>query len=176
MTCDDAFDAMTDPQFPNPAALDQHLEGCPRCRQMREVLQPALALLAPADLVEERFDAGRKSPPAPFLTEELIAETERAANGLKRRAQPSVPAAGPGRSASARRSGTILLAALCALCALPFFASMKWAASVAPANAATCLWKDHNAAASESEERAPATSRQVVLTCMACHLPAAARP
>lgn len=46
MNCDQAFDAMTDPTGSAAGALREHLSCCPRCRQMRETLAPALEAFA----------------------------------------------------------------------------------------------------------------------------------
>lgn len=53
MNCDEAFDAMTDRELFRSDALQQHLKVCTRCRQMSEVLSPALAL----------FDSSERSSP-----------------------------------------------------------------------------------------------------------------
>lgn len=42
MDCDEAFQLMTDPRGAQSPALQWHLQGCPRCRQMLETLAPAL--------------------------------------------------------------------------------------------------------------------------------------
>jgi len=44
MTCDDAFDMLTDPAGPNDPRLWAHLDRCPRCRAMHETLAPAIGL------------------------------------------------------------------------------------------------------------------------------------
>ncbi|MBS0265288.1 MAG: hypothetical protein JSS02_25365 [Planctomycetes bacterium] len=46
MNCDTAFDLMTDSEGCHSRALVQHLESCPRCRQMLDALSPALDFLA----------------------------------------------------------------------------------------------------------------------------------
>jgi hypothetical protein len=45
MNCDTAFDLMTDEDGCQSRALAEHLEACPRCRQMQETLAPALVSL-----------------------------------------------------------------------------------------------------------------------------------
>lgn len=48
MNCDHAFDCLTDPARRNDEALQSHLDDCPRCRDMAEVLSPALDLFGDA--------------------------------------------------------------------------------------------------------------------------------
>ncbi len=42
MNCDQAFECITDPTVVGDDALDAHLQNCPRCRDMAEILEPAL--------------------------------------------------------------------------------------------------------------------------------------
>ncbi|MGZ0170463.1 MAG: hypothetical protein ACKVHE_12965 [Planctomycetales bacterium] len=44
MNCDQAFDALTNNYLRNSDVLIQHLDGCPRCRDMADMLDPALDL------------------------------------------------------------------------------------------------------------------------------------
>lgn len=44
MNCDQAFDALTDNNLRGSNELIQHLDGCPRCRDMADMLDPALDL------------------------------------------------------------------------------------------------------------------------------------
>lgn len=45
MNCDEAFDRLTDPAGANDDLLQTHLAECPRCRDMAELLRPALDLI-----------------------------------------------------------------------------------------------------------------------------------
>ncbi len=47
MNCDEAFEHLTDPNLRDHQELRWHLELCPRCRQMKEILDPALELFDP---------------------------------------------------------------------------------------------------------------------------------
>lgn len=96
MNCDEAFDRITDPERCRSAELDWHLEMCPRCRQMREVLAPALDLLAPQ---EAEFAVGEDVGFSPgdndcesrreaFLSPESLAVAERAARDLSPQRRP----------------------------------------------------------------------------------------
>ncbi len=50
MNCDQAFDALTDNNLRGSNELIQHLDSCPRCRDMADMLDPALDLFT--DVVE----------------------------------------------------------------------------------------------------------------------------
>ena len=171
MTCDDAFDALTDTLLRDDAALRSHLEGCPRCRQMEEVLQPALAALAP-------LSSGASLPAseelsAPFLTPALIAEAEAAARTLTPRPAAASHGGHNRRTFDWRMTTFSLLFVVC-ISALPFVAA-AWNTHVTPA--AACLWKQRpgmELAAAGTADPADTASRRVVLTCVACHLPTGA--
>ncbi|VAX42737.1 hypothetical protein MNBD_PLANCTO02-3315 [hydrothermal vent metagenome] len=49
MNCDEAFEYLTDPKLRDRSELRWHLELCPRCRQMKDILDPALPLLGDDD-------------------------------------------------------------------------------------------------------------------------------
>lgn len=49
MTCDEAFDRLTDPAGASDNLLQTHLAECPRCRDMAELLRPALDLIQSPD-------------------------------------------------------------------------------------------------------------------------------
>lgn len=171
MTCDDAFEALTDPLLRDDAALRSHLKDCPRCRQMEEVLQPALAALAPLS-AGGSFSVSEESS-APFLTPDLIAEAEAAARTLTPR-----PAAASQRNGNHRafdwRMTTLSLVFVVCVSALPFVAA-AWNTHVTPA--AACLWQQRlgtEVAAASTTDRSETASQRVVLTCVACHLPTGA--
>lgn len=57
MNCDTAFDLITDRHGRQSAVLQEHLETCPRCRQMLETLAPALdELTDERTSLSEEFD------------------------------------------------------------------------------------------------------------------------
>lgn len=168
MTCDDAFEALTGPPLREDAALRTHLAACPRCRQMEEVLQPALAAFAPLSV---RGDGGDSPEMTPFLTAELIADAEAAARSLSSRPQPATAGSGDRRRPFDWRMATASLAFVVCVSALPFLAA-AWSTHVAPA--ANCLWKRHgatDAATTAAVDPNESASQRVVLTCIACHLP-----
>lgn len=45
MNCDRAFDLITSPSDRDDSELKRHLQGCPRCRDLAEMLEPALHML-----------------------------------------------------------------------------------------------------------------------------------
>ncbi len=46
MNCDQAFDVMTSSRRSSDGGLHAHLDGCRRCREMRETLEPALEMFS----------------------------------------------------------------------------------------------------------------------------------
>ena len=52
MNCDQAFDALTNAQLRDTTELDSHLAACPRCRDLADVLEPALGLFGEVDEFE----------------------------------------------------------------------------------------------------------------------------
>lgn len=63
MNCDQAFDALTSCGASRNDALALHLNVCPRCRDMADILSPALELLAPASLEDRPGLAGEVTEP-----------------------------------------------------------------------------------------------------------------
>jgi len=57
MNCDQAFDALTDNQLRNSDSLIQHLDSCPRCRDMADMLDPALDLFGDVLQASGEFEA-----------------------------------------------------------------------------------------------------------------------
>jgi hypothetical protein len=45
MNCDQAFDVMTSSRGAHDSELHDHMQRCPRCREMHETLEPALGML-----------------------------------------------------------------------------------------------------------------------------------
>lgn len=177
MNCDDAFDAMTDPTLADNTELDWHLDLCPRCRQMREVLAPALdRLIVVADddaIANPPLERDRSGHDVPFLSAEAVRIAERAAAGSQSR---RVAEAKPPARASRRKSGSwvryaavALLGATISLSAMGAFSSRKAAAPVS--SDGRCTWI-HRAEVDTSE---PDASRTLVLSCAACHLEGSVR-
>ena len=53
MNCDQAFDVMTSSDRLSDRGLHAHMADCPRCRDMRETLEPAIRMLS-SDSVNPR--------------------------------------------------------------------------------------------------------------------------
>ena len=86
MICDEAFEQLTDPALANRDELEQHLQQCPRCRDMAEVLSPALRYFP-----QREPDAFSHEPAVwttsdahagPFLSTEAVHVAEAAATQL----------------------------------------------------------------------------------------------
>ena len=183
MNCDNAFDALTDSASANQAELAEHLLKCPRCRELKQVLEPALTLLGgdlptepamPTDLANERRSndeafAFQKS----FLSVEAIGVAEAAAARLT----------SPGGSRSVARlsgqriSGRVAQGILCAaLGGLAVFCIGLWTgkSDVAPQTplvpevipAGVCTRN----AVPQKGTKTPANAQTVILSCVACHL------
>lgn len=157
MNCDQAFDRMTDVTTLSDAALERHLTDCPRCRQMRETLSPALDAFSVAA-------AGSRS-----LREDAQAVQ------VARQAAVTLESRGAG-SARRRRTkwkwGAVSLVAggvaAALLLAIGGFAPSNDVGDRAAAgdhgdNVAACTWVQND----RGSER---DARTVVLSCVACHL------
>lgn len=164
MTCDDAFDALTDPLRSEDADLKQHLTGCPRCRQMQDVLQPALALFG-SPTEELPFDTG---PAGSFVNSESVADAESASRELRRRASQS--ARRRRRFEGSPWLGTVVAAVLFVSLTGLGLATIALNAARATRNEASvvCLWQKRGTTPTVTGGRA-VTSRQVVQSCVACH-------
>ena len=107
MNCDQAFDVMTHPRRPEPLSaaaieLKQHLQFCPRCRQMQEVLAPALDSLhdSPSPFEKDEFTGPSESflPATEYQSKPISMRAEeviRIADEAARRLQSPSPAKGP---------------------------------------------------------------------------------
>jgi cytochrome c553 len=67
MNCDQAFDALTDNDLRGSHELIQHLDGCPRCRDMADMLDPALDLFT--DVLEASGEFEASAPTDNFANE-----------------------------------------------------------------------------------------------------------
>jgi hypothetical protein len=185
MNCDEAFDALTDPASADTAALAEHLLNCPRCRELKQVLEPALSLLCgdlPAEPAmqdalpnEGRGNAAVASQKS-FLSVEAIGMAEAAAARLASLSAPS--GSGPVvRSPGRRIRGKALQGLLCAaLGGLAVFCIGLWvgksdvtpqpqlAPGVIPAGVCT------RNAVPQSAKQPRDNARAVILSCVACHL------
>jgi hypothetical protein len=186
MNCDDAFDALTDPASANAAALAAHLENCPRCRELKQVLEPALSMLCgdlpaeramPVTMPNEVRGKDAVSPQKAFLSVEAIGVAEAAAARLASlsASRSSHPAA---RLPRHRFGGRVLQGALCAAFGgLAVFCIGLWVgkSDVAPqpslvpviVPAGVCT---RNAVPQKTRKAPGENARAVILSCVACHL------
>jgi hypothetical protein len=192
MNCDEAFDCLTDPARRDGDELKWHLGLCPRCRQMKDVLSPALDLFAPPDAAldgtaashpsgdatefgalshsvdESGLDLEHASPRPAALPAESILLAERTAADLSRRSRD--PRQLRRRFGSATRFVAILL-----LGAVITLSATTWSnrrdrdrtATTGTPSRSDCLWVHHDREAKANPSR---TSKQVVLSCVDCHL------
>jgi hypothetical protein len=181
MNCDDVFDALTDPALSpsGTAELDRHLAGCARCRQLREVLEPARSLLC-GELPIERVpgqESGSESAAAvgakSLLTVESLGRAEAIAAQLAARSHTSLPRrwslANPRLLAVVRGTALVLFGAMAVYCLEPRDreSDLQAIPAVAPAGqpAKVCTRMDFQRRSSSSRN-----AQQVVLTCVACHM------
>jgi hypothetical protein len=181
MNCDDVFDALTDPALSpsGTAELDRHLAGCPRCSQLREVLEPARSLLC-GELPIERApgqESGNESAAAvgakSLLTVESLGMAETIAAQLAARSRTTLPRrwslANPRLLAVVRGTALVLFGAMAVYCLEPRDreSDLQAVPAVAPAGqpAKVCTRMDFQRHNSSSRN-----AQQVVLTCVACHM------
>jgi hypothetical protein len=181
MNCDEAFDALTDPTESNHSALKWHLEFCPRCREMQEVLAPALAMLS-----AESGGSGDSTSTSQRLSEMPVEKGSRLRE-LEKPVRASQPFLSPDairlaeqtartlRPVSRRRVVRwVMVGVACLMTALGVFFAMNPGDSGPPHTgdgtmlADKCLWTERDTAPQAPAEQA--SSRWVVLSCVACHL------
>ena len=167
MNCDEAFDALTEAVGRASAELEWHLEHCPRCRQMQEVLSPALELFdgdGAISSLEEEFS--RDGGAAPFLTPEVLRVARRRAAELLAK-QPRVEVRKHPRMVVSWVAALVTAVAVIVGGVALIPGSSETAARRSPSEAslAGCLWT------MPAEERLEdETSRAVVMSCVSCHL------
>jgi hypothetical protein len=181
MNCDDVFDALTDPGLSQSgsAELDAHLARCPRCRQLREVIEPARALLC-GELPIERIpgqqlpdDSGHFGGKKSLLTVESVGMAEaiasQLASGGRKNRPPRWSLANPRLLAAVRGTALVLFGALAVYCMEPRDRESDLralpAAAPAPLQSKTCTRIDL-----QRKNASPRNAQQVVLTCVACHM------
>ncbi|GAB4152526.1 MAG: hypothetical protein Tsb009_28490 [Planctomycetaceae bacterium] len=181
MNCDQAFDAMTNATGSENAELQYHLEGCPRCREMREVLAPALDLFASsgshtADPDWSTSGATSFSQPM-FLSKDAIRIANEAAKDCAMESYaPPRHVALPKERSPRRQTGLRYLVGLCLIAVSVGLGAWGWASSKNAATQPTafqageCLWTARQSAEAKPAQDAESNSQQIVLSCVACHL------
>jgi hypothetical protein len=159
MTCDDAFDLLTDPARHAEPALQRHLTQCPRCRAMSDTLAPALGVLHAA--AAESTAMSEPAEPAPHLV---------AVSAARRLAQRT--SYEPRRLSPTRRLSPAIIG-LAGLSTLLLFISLGGLSaprSAVQEPASTCLYQQRRV-----QTRASIDPQRVIATCQACHRPQESR-
>ncbi len=153
MNCDDAFEYMTDATKHDTNDLQWHLDMCPRCRRMKETLEPALSLLTvdPLDMSREPV------PPKSRVQHLLAAKDTQSATAQAEQPLSQMLAPYPSESSSFRRFTAVAVAALTILAGVLLMSSPGESNDV-------CLWKHRDGLESESS-----SSVAVVASCLGCH-------
>jgi|HubBroStandDraft_6_1064221.scaffolds.fasta_scaffold36948_4 hypothetical protein len=180
MNCDEAFDALTDPRDCESAELETHLAGCPRCRQLQQVLEPARSLLCgelPAERVpanESRNEFPAAARPKPLLSVEAVGLAEAIAGQLALSSGKRVPAGPPLASrrvfvAALRGLALVLFGAMAVYCVSPRAGDFDSPAlpAVMPASGPS---KACTRANLQRKRGASQNAQSVILSCVACHL------
>jgi hypothetical protein len=172
MNCDQAFDALTDTKRRGSDALTEHLDHCPRCRDMAEMLDPAL------DLFGEVVGAGDERESGPIsgtVSEDRSGGRTRSPNSESPLTEPKAESARPGvryrpwlstsqRRATSQQDG-LRVAAFLMLIAVTMAAMVN--VERGSRNDAVAISLPENCQRSEATE---STSDNVVAGCVACHL------
>lgn len=151
ITCDQAFDCMTDARRKDSPELAAHLADCPRCRQMAETLAPAVDLLT--------------GPVPPWMSGEAVATRTAADTETVALAVRSARRLGRARTllgAPLRRSllasmGGALVGALAMALLLPAQKPSR------PAAGEVCTWQNRSAAMVND-------AQTLALSCVVCHI------
>jgi predicted anti-sigma-YlaC factor YlaD len=150
MTCDDAFDMLTDPSGTTDPRLWAHLDRCPRCRAMHETLAPAIGLF---------HGAGQAAVAVQPATRTAHAAADRLTQqGLLR-----------ARAVRAVRRARVCAAAAIALSVVAFSAVWINRREVANPSAASlasqCLWLSR----ADARPQPPQAAALLMAQCAVCH-------
>lgn len=177
MNCDQAFESLTDPVRNGDAELQDHLDHCPRCRDMAVILEPALGFVnnsgegtwAPSPWEFAVPSSEQTSPP--FLSDQAVRVAEDAATRLL---------ANHHRERRAQRNRWLALTILAPIVAMALYLTKpephraRAGVDYSPSGPAlgVCTRSSIAAAAAEVDD-APnreASAYEVVMACNACHL------
>jgi len=166
MNCDQAFDALTDNNLRNSDELIQHLDSCPRCQDMADMLDPALNLFD--DVVEASGEFEGSAQPVEFTEDysssiEPVSDTEKLPSTRPRTAsRPWLQTSQ--RRAAAQRDG-FRVAAFLMLIAVLMAAMVN--VERGSRNDAVAISLPADCQRSTTTE---SSSDNVVAGCVACHL------
>lgn len=170
MNCDEAFEILTDPARNADAQLQWHLDMCARCRQMRDVLEPAMSLFGKTDETDADRPLNGMSIPAdsaghddpanrPFLSVEAVRVAETAARRLHHTTRnASTPPPSRGRWL---QYAAVMFIALSGIFAVQGVRERD----LPTAAESACLWQ----ARVSDQSVVPESPRLVVQSCIACH-------
>lgn len=174
MNCDQAFDAMTSSEWKSDTELEHHFSGCPRCREMAEVLSP---LLTDLDDVREQLTSDSEGEQFAWNSFNSVSIARQTASQLGAHSGLHEPARNHKRRALSLKTIGLKTATVC-LCSMALlvvaggwwlFGSDSSGSQIGGVRGAAllssddCSWKFPDRVDSES-------SRTVTLTCVACHL------
>lgn len=167
MNCDTAFDLITDPAGCESLALAQHLKTCPRCRQMRDALEPVLTFLVPSEKGESAVGNSdwSASTDSSWQGHKPLVSFEAVKIAQQTAAELSAGAVGSGNT---RRRWVVQMLRYAAV----FAAGAFLAASVVrnlespPAAIGKCTREEVGRL---KNDRSPAEARAIIITCAACH-------
>lgn len=173
MNCDEAFDCLTDGSLRQRPQLQAHLAECPRCRQMRDVLEPALSLFS-TQAASPLDDPQTEANDAPAAEHEQTAFLSPHAVHLAQQTAADLSPIPVGLPLS-RRSRWVALSRYAAVFFIGAFAALLFTLNRESGSQATpaihtspaasgCVWED------SAELRGKVRAPQVVKTCVACHL------
>ena len=170
MNCDQAFELLTDTWGRDSVELQEHLESCARCRQMQDVLAPALDLLVPED--EPRIGPaesfwnleGTPAAPSAGLSAEALLLAERTAAELAR--EQAAPAPRRFRVGAFLRYAAVFLLGAGFAFGVAAIDGGRPGGPTAIDTASDCLWIQSTA---DSESRLKARAPVVVASCVGCH-------
>lgn len=164
MTCDQAFEWMTDPLGPTSPELRQHLAQCARCRQMLLTLAPLLEWLRPLQTLCE--EPGQPLPAGTTcVTRFSTAKPEQPAH------QGSVSGSRPDRAAWKRGLAFLLLLVTGAGGGVSWQGIHRPSQAEGPSSGVqltASLWQ--SSPLREPKLTSPPTDG--VMSCLMCHLPA----
>lgn len=158
MNCDQAFDALTSREASQNGTLADHLETCPRCCDMADVLSPALELFAPATLEEQATDSGKTNSSS--IHRSTVPGSENADWVDTAPWRNSVQSARRARRDGLKIVGAVALVALLTVGFASLGRDGSQSGLLSPLAAAECIRKSPD----------PMTPETAVAACVSCHL------
>jgi hypothetical protein len=163
MNCDQAFETMTARDTELGHELEQHLSGCPRCREMAEVLSPVLVELHSVRQVldsEAKFPSVREDWGVKLARRTAQDMTQRSARAPRRAA-----------SSTAWKSRIALASLLVLIGVTGGWGMMLLQSENSPSAPASILFASENCTWRNPERVDSRSPQTVTLTCIACHFP-----